>query len=378
MGVRDGADAVSRTRIALFVTLVLSFWRPGLCPAVRGADPTCVAPPSGLIGWWPGDGNPNDIRGGHHGTLSGTVTYAAGEVGQSFSFDGSNGGGVALGNAAAFQLQDFTIDAWVKRASTEVAGNGPTSEGGIFVYGHDGYGLGLVPDGQIFLTKVDVDSVLSGASMKVADTSLHHVAVTKSGTSVVFYLDGVAGSPVSYTSTFAFTKNLSIGARLDVSAPSSTALTATFSGRIDEVELFNRALSGTEVQSIANAGTLGKCKPGLDVDGDGEVEPLTDGLLTLRNGFGFTGATLITGAIDLAHCTRCTAPAIETYLGALTVQLDIDGNGSVGPLTDGLLVLRWEFGFSGAALITGAVDTVNCGRCTAPAIAAYIGSIGGG
>ena len=52
----------------------------------------------------------------------------------------------------------------------------------------------------------------------------------------------------------------------------------------------------------------------LDVDGNGLISPLTDGLLTLRFEFGFTGAVLIGGAVDLAGCTRCTAPEIESYL----------------------------------------------------------------
>jgi hypothetical protein len=56
----------------------------------------------------------------------------------------------------------------------------------------------------------------------------------------------------------------------------------------------------------------------VDVDGDGEVEPLTDGLLLLRYLFGFRGATLITGAVDLMHCTRCTAPEIEAYIATLS------------------------------------------------------------
>jgi DNA-binding beta-propeller fold protein YncE len=56
-----------------------------------------------------------------------------------------------------------------------------------------------------------------------------------------------------------------------------------------------------------------------DIDGDGEQDALTDGLLLLRHQFGFTGATLITGAVDLVECTRCTAPPIEAYLQALSV-----------------------------------------------------------
>jgi hypothetical protein len=54
----------------------------------------------------------------------------------------------------------------------------------------------------------------------------------------------------------------------------------------------------------------------LDVDGNGVIEALSDGLLVLRYEFGFRGATLIAGAVA-ADCTRCTAPAIEEYLGSL-------------------------------------------------------------
>lgn len=51
----------------------------------------------------------------------------------------------------------------------------------------------------------------------------------------------------------------------------------------------------------------------LDVDGNGSFDPLTDGLLILRFAFGFSGATLINGAIGLG-CTRCDAPSITAYL----------------------------------------------------------------
>ena len=54
----------------------------------------------------------------------------------------------------------------------------------------------------------------------------------------------------------------------------------------------------------------------IDVDGDGQFLPLTDGLLLLRFGFGFTGNTLITGAVG-AGCTRCDAPSITAYLQTL-------------------------------------------------------------
>jgi DNA-binding beta-propeller fold protein YncE len=58
--------------------------------------------------------------------------------------------------------------------------------------------------------------------------------------------------------------------------------------------------------------------PPYDVDRDGQIDPLTDTLLLLRYAFGFRGATLITGAVDLVNCTLCTAPEIEAFIDGLT------------------------------------------------------------
>ena len=54
---------------------------------------------------------------------------------------------------------------------------------------------------------------------------------------------------------------------------------------------------------------------GVDVDGNGTVGPLTDAVLILRYSFGFRGATLIAGVVG-QQSRRCTAPEIETYLAA--------------------------------------------------------------
>ncbi|HEX2464212.1 MAG TPA: hypothetical protein VHR17_06260 [Thermoanaerobaculia bacterium] len=56
--------------------------------------------------------------------------------------------------------------------------------------------------------------------------------------------------------------------------------------------------------------------PLVDVDGDGLFLPLTDGLLLLRFAFGFTGNTLITGAVG-PGCTRCDPASITAYLQSL-------------------------------------------------------------
>ncbi len=111
----------------------------------------------------------------------------------------------------------------------------------------------------------------------------------------------------------------------------------------------------------------------LDIDGDGSTQPLTDGVLVLRFLFHFTGPTLLASAVD-PDCTRCDAPAIEDYLEQITPLLNVDGDPTVpmeDALTDGLLVLRYLFGFTGDVLIIGAVGP-DCTRCTAPMIETYL------
>src|ERR1035441_4043617 len=61
------------------------------CPGWAGAKTNCTAAPSGLVSWWPGDGFALDVAGTNNGTLQGGAAYSAGEVGQAFSLDGTNG-----------------------------------------------------------------------------------------------------------------------------------------------------------------------------------------------------------------------------------------------------------------------------------------------
>ena len=93
-----------------------------------------------------------------------------------------------------------------------------------------------------------------------------------------------------------------------------------------------------------------------DIDGNGSAAPASDGQLLLRHLFGFTGDRLITDAVG-PGCTRCTAEAIATHLETVACQVlfDIDGDGIRGALTDGLLLLRHLTGLTGIALTQGAL-----------------------
>lgn len=99
----------------------------------------------------------------------------------------------------------------------------------------------------------------------------------------------------------------------------------------------------------------------LDLDGSGGGgDALTDGLMLLRYQFGFQGDSLFNGVIG-DGATK-TPEEIFAYLKAYLDRYDIDGNGLVDALTDGILNLRYLFGFTGETLVKDAVGQ-GCTRC---------------
>lgn len=92
-----------------------------------------------------------------------------------------------------------------------------------------------------------------------------------------------------------------------------------------------------------------------DIDNNGQADALTDGLLFLRYAFGLTGDALVSGVVA-SDAQYTTASDIEQELATVyTSSGDIDGNGEVDALTDGLLLLRYLFGLDGDTLTAGVI-----------------------
>ena len=92
-----------------------------------------------------------------------------------------------------------------------------------------------------------------------------------------------------------------------------------------------------------------------DIDNNGQADALTDGLLFLRYAFGLTGDALVSGIVA-SDAQYTTASDIEQELATVyTSSGDIDGNGEVDALTDGLLLLRYLFGLDGDTLTAGVI-----------------------
>ncbi|MBT4591871.1 MAG: hypothetical protein HOC55_07585, partial [Porticoccaceae bacterium] len=94
----------------------------------------------------------------------------------------------------------------------------------------------------------------------------------------------------------------------------------------------------------------------IDIDGNGEFDALTDGLLLLRSMFDLSDSPLIANVVG-TNAVYASAEEIEFRISSMETQLDIDNDGRVDALTDGLLILRYLFRFSGESLVSDALSS---------------------
>ncbi len=214
--------------------------------------PKPIPPPSGMVSWWPGDSHPNDIIDGNDGTLQGGATYAPGMVGQAFSFDASLNSGVTVPSSANLNpTEAITIDAWVNPSSfpnstpTVVRKSHPTSLTPRYL-------LAVTDTGQAHCNIGGFAGPVAGV---VPLNEWTHIACTYDRVAARLYVNGseVASSPGTAAIPTASTA-LGIGKLPQVTS-------RNFDGLIDEVELFDRAISSAEIRAIYEAGAAGKIKP---------------------------------------------------------------------------------------------------------------------
>lgn len=253
-----------------------AFHQPNALPAklrweVALEPETCVPPPSGMVAWLPGDGNANDIIGDNEGTLQNGATFAAGKVAQAFSLDGMDDY-VSVANTPSldFGTGDFTLDLWVNFASFpaapqtlfgKVLGQFPDDKSYFLEYNHEGAGFdcGVGGCGLRFVvrdTRPNDNDLIVPVSLQTG--TWYHIAGVRTGNTSLLYLNG------------ALVGQQTAGNNMDTGAggtaiigrnPDLDDATGRFvSGRIDELEAFNRALPASEIQAIYNAGSMGKCK----------------------------------------------------------------------------------------------------------------------
>ncbi len=291
--------------------------------------------------WWKADGNANDSSGANHGALVNGVTYAAGKVGQAFSFDGSLKY-VRVPDAANLNFgttTDFTLEAWIKLNGAQ---NGLV---GLLAKGSGAPFYQLMVNGNHLYAEVFSAAgfvPLAGTTTALDDGNFHHVAlvVSRSGQNGKLYVDG--NQEVSVNNSFLaggldITGDFLIGVRRGGDGP--------FNGLIDETTVHRRALTQAELQAIYNAGSAGKAgsvavlensgaftanafATGISAGPADEAMQLLDFLVTNDNNALFSSQPAI--ATD---GTLTFTPAVNTF-GTATVTVRLHDNG--GTLNGGV------------------------------------------
>ena len=144
---------------------------------------------------------------------------------------------------------------------------------------------------------------------------------------------------------------------------SSTTL-ATITQNAWFVDFFDGTLdavvkgSGYPIRLVRGGYSFDSLIPILNIDNSNaatQYKAGSDGVLLLRYLLGFRGSALSTGALGAAGAQPLRTDAqIEAHINAYMSRFDVDGDGQVYAMTDGLMIVRRLLGLSGAALTAGA------------------------
>lgn len=266
----------SRSLGAIFAVVVLVSSMVQLPTSAEQSTNSCAIMPEGLVYWLKAEGNADDYLGSHDGIIHGLVTFSEGMVGDAFVFNGgSNYVSIAQSLNIPAGAAPRTLEMWMY---SEIG----TWQSDL----HTSFWTGTTLNKSAFFVDFETHPTMQFATWdedlwftsSVPKVGWFHAAFVYDGeTTLNAYINGeLAGS-------------------LELTAPLTTSVTETlvgsgyhsagqlyFLGKLDEVTLFNRALTQDEIASIALAGESGKCinsAPTADAGPDQLVK--TSSLVTL-------------------------------------------------------------------------------------------------
>jgi streptogramin lyase len=246
-------------------------------------DLACAQSSSGATGWWPGDGTTRDLMGTDDGTLRNGAGYAPGKASDGFLLDGIDDYVEVPDVPVLDPAGSFSIELWVKTATSSppdavLASKNECGGACTPCVTNSFYGLSIRNRHAAFQVR-DNDpgcrstQLLEGRTV-IGDSQWHHVVATRDvGVATMsVYVDGAFDARVVLNADadgpLADDEGegdpLTIGADI-VDGAAGTRL--PFSGQLDEVTYFGRALSACEVTNLFQGGGGVKCKG--DRDGDG-------------------------------------------------------------------------------------------------------------
>lgn len=246
-----------------------------------------------LVSHWTADNTASDSVGANHGSLIKGTAYVAGQVGQAFSFDGVDDR-VGVDDSPSLALTgSMSIEAWVRA-------DGLTSQGGVILFrgddrgGLDPYQLSLQSDGKVKFAINDANNAGAGVLAQFPIGQFVHVVGT---------LDDATGSMKLYLNSMLVTQSTTsirpFGALDPASNPGvgignhggypNTPHNFPFKGLIDELKLYDHALSAAEVSAHFDS-EKGALQPSIRI---------TDAAASEQSQFMYKGNLVSPGAVGI-------------------------------------------------------------------------------
>lgn len=223
-------------------------------------SPNCTSPTTPMLAWWKGENNMNDSSGnGYHG--SGSPTYGAGLVTNAF-YSGFTAG-TTVGN---FGTNDFSIELWMRPdglrylssqllvSKRDGCGAGPYFE--VWYSSHARILSFYMSDDSSGVTNA-LGIVSTNNTFVDHDNRFRHIAAVRQGTNILLYVDGALNGSSSALPLL----NITNAGELRVGGAGVSLCKSAFRGMLDEVTLYDGALSASEVADLYNAASAGKCTP---------------------------------------------------------------------------------------------------------------------
>ena len=228
---------------------------------------TAVAPPDGLVSWWTAENTTADLKSLNNGTWDNGTEYVPGEVGQAFHFDGYNRVVLADTPSLAF-TGSMSIEGWVRVDGLPNRGVGL---GAILFRGDDRggldpYQLSIDPNGSLYFQVENASGAAARVSAPIAIGQFTHVAATlddATGAMTLYENGAVVARTVTTVRPFGpldpnYHPGVGIG---NYNGTIATSYNAPFYGPIDELAVYNRAISAGEVAGIYNAAQGARSEP---------------------------------------------------------------------------------------------------------------------
>ncbi|MCX6355408.1 MAG: LamG domain-containing protein [Candidatus Aureabacteria bacterium] len=186
-----------------------------------------------------------DSYGSNYGTNSGATINQAGKIGKAYYFDGSNDS-IAVPDAATLDMGtgDFSINVWVKIAAYMACGDGIVGKT-IGDPPYTGFLLRLTTGEKAMVT---LNNSSQGGTSDIVDNAWHMLTMVRTSGSTQLWVDAsTQGNPVVGTYNLDTSSVMTIG--------NQPVWGCFLKGLIDELGIWNKALSSSEVSELWNNGS---------------------------------------------------------------------------------------------------------------------------